>query len=86
MSQLEATILLEERFVLLRQIIQDYRGRLGFMDEEVIRLFATNQLSAISLQIAEKQRIERMIQQLEAFVSYWEPLADAGINHDSQRF
>ncbi|MET3287972.1 hypothetical protein EDM56_13370 [Brevibacillus fluminis] len=86
MSQLEAMIRLEERFVLLRQIIQDYRGRLAFMDEEVIRLFSTNQLSAISSQIAEKQRIERMIQQLEAFVSHYEPLADAGITHDSQRF
>lgn len=86
MSQLEAMIRVEERFVLLRQIIQDYQGRLAFMDEEVIRLFSTNQLSAISHQIAEKQRIERMIQQLESFVSYYEPLADAGIKHDTQRF
>lgn len=86
MSQPEAMIRLEKRFVLLRQIIQDYRGRLAFMDEEVIRLFSTNQLSAISHQIAEKQRIERMIQHLEGFVSHWEPLADVGIIHDSQRF
>ncbi|MGE5704022.1 MAG: hypothetical protein ACM32O_15975 [Clostridia bacterium] len=85
MNQLEAMIRLEERFVLLRQIIQDYRARLALMDEEVVRLFATNQLLAIELQLKEKQRIERIIYQLEAFVNYWEPLADSGINDDSHR-
>ncbi len=80
MMSAEATIRLEHRFDLLRQIISDYRVRLQAMEEEVIHLFSSNQLSAISQKMYEKQQIETFIDQLEEFVEVWEAVADMGID------
>jgi hypothetical protein len=81
MSTVETSIRLEQRFNLLREIIANYRIRLKIMEEQVVQLFASNQLSAISESIREKQRIERRLQKLEQFVAHWEPLADMSIDH-----
>ncbi len=80
MTQIEPSIRIDDRFVLLREIIARYRDRLQQMEREVVRLFADNQLSAISTCIREKQQIERRVQRLEAFVARWESLAEMSID------
>ncbi|MFY0545739.1 hypothetical protein [Brevibacillus sp. H7] len=85
MSNLEAMIRFEHRFGLLRDIIAGYRIRLRDMEQEVVELFAANQLSAISTCMSEKQRIVRLIQRLEQFVETWEASQDGGISHESKR-
>ena len=81
----EATIRLEQRFVLLREIIACYRIRLQRMEQEVVELFAENQLSAISACMREKQRIVWRIARLEQFVQQYETTNEAGITHEPRR-
>ncbi|MGD8189762.1 hypothetical protein ACQCN2_07250 [Brevibacillus ginsengisoli] len=64
----------------MREVVQMYRLRLVQMEQEVVELFATNQLQAISTCIMEKQRIEQRVQKLEVFIEHWEPLADMKID------
>jgi hypothetical protein len=78
-------IRLEQRFVLLREVIAGYRIQLQKMEQEVVELFATNQLSAISACMSERQRIVSLMNRLEQFVRKWEAGADAGITHESRR-
>lgn len=85
MSKQEATIRLEQRFALLREVIASYRIRLHKMEQEVVELFAANQLSAISACMSEKQRIVSRITRLEQFVRQWEAENDAGITHEPKR-
>ena len=85
MSKLEAMIRLEQRFDLLRDIIASYRIRLQDMEREVVELFAANQLSAISTCMSEKQRIVRLMNRLELFISQWEGNGDVGIAHEPKR-
>ncbi|MGN7471593.1 hypothetical protein [Brevibacillus sp. SAFN-007a] len=85
MSKLEATIRLEQRFDLLRDVIASYRIRLQDMEQEVVELFAANQLSAISACMSEKQRIVRLMNRLELFISQWEGNSDVGIAHEPKR-
>lgn len=85
MSKLGATIRLEQRFALLREIIAGYRIRLQEMEQEVVELFATNQLAAISACMSEKQRIVTLMNRLEQFIIYWEGNSDVGIAHDPKR-
>ncbi|EJL41921.1 hypothetical protein BAG01nite_13590 [Brevibacillus agri] len=85
MSKLEATIRLEQRFDLLRDVIASYRIRLQDMEQEVVELFAANQLSAISACMSEKQRIVRLMNRLELFISQWEGKSDVGIAHEPKR-
>ena len=76
---------MEQRFVLLREIIACYRIRLQKMEQEVVKLFAENQLSAISACMREKQRLVRRIARLEQFVQKYEAVNDTGITHDAKR-
>jgi hypothetical protein len=85
MSDHEAMIRFEHRFGLLREVIAGYRIRLQSMEQEVVELFAANQLSAISTCMSEKQRIVRLIQRLEQFVEHWEASQESGIAHESKR-
>lgn len=85
MSKLEATIRLEQRFALLREVIASYRIRLQEMEQEVVQLFTTNQLSAISACMGEKQRIVRLMNRLEQFINQWEHSGEVGIVHESKR-
>ncbi|MDR7316543.1 MULTISPECIES: hypothetical protein [Brevibacillus] len=85
MSKLEATIRLEQRFALLREVIASYRIRLQEMEQEVVQLFSTNQLSAISACMGEKQRIVRLMNRLEQFIHQWENNSDVGIVHETKR-
>lgn len=85
MSTIEPTIRLEQRFALLREVIARYRIRLQEMEQEVVQLFATNQLSAISACMGEKQRIVRLMNRLEQFIIQWENSGDVGIVHESRR-
>jgi len=85
MSQQKAMIRLEHRFDLLREIIAGYRMRLQEMEQEVVELFAANQLSAISSCMSEKQQIVRLIQRLEQFVEHWEAAQESGIAHEHKR-
>ncbi|MED1792964.1 hypothetical protein [Brevibacillus nitrificans] len=85
MSKLEATIRLEQRFALLREVIASYRIRLQEMEQEVVQLFSTNQLSAISACMGEKQRIVRLMNRLEQFIQEWENNSDVGIVHETKR-
>ncbi|WNC13185.1 hypothetical protein [Brevibacillus brevis] len=85
MSKAEATIRLEDRFALLRGVIAGYRIRLQEMEREVVQLFTTNQLSAISACMGEKQRIVRLMNRLEQFVAQWENNGDVGIVHETKR-
>ncbi|GED33288.1 hypothetical protein [Brevibacillus centrosporus] len=85
MSKLEATIRLEQRFALLREVIASYRIRLQEMEQEVVQLFSTNQLSAISACMGEKQRIVRLMNRLEQFIHQWENNGDVGIVHETKR-
>lgn len=85
MSKLGATIRLEQRFALLREIIAGYRIRLQEMEQEVVELFTKNQLSAISACMSEKQRIVTLMNRLEQFIIYWESNGDVGIAHESKR-
>lgn len=80
MTTEQISIQLEQRFNLLREVIQMYQLRLSQMEKEVVNLFATNQLDAISACILEKQRIEQRVQKLTGFVEHWEPLADMKID------
>lgn len=80
MTTQEISIQLEQRFNLLREVIRMYRYRLVQMEQEVVDLFATNQLTAISTCIMEKQQIEQRVQKLESFIQHWEPLADMKID------
>jgi|GEM_PF-660254 len=82
MSNGERVIRLEERFVLLHEIITLYRSRLNAMEQEVIQLFASDQLSEISARMAEKQRITRLVRQLEQFVNRWEDVESTSIDHE----
>jgi hypothetical protein len=85
MSKLEATIRLEQRFALLREVIAGYRIRLQEMEQEVVQLFTSNQLSAISACMSEKQRIVRLMNRLEQFIVHWESNSDVGIAHEPKR-
>jgi hypothetical protein len=85
MSDHEAMIRFEHRFALLREVIAGYRIRLQSMEQEVVELFAANQLSAISTCMSEKQRIVRLIQRLEQFVEHWEASQESGIAHEHKR-
>ncbi|MFD2369286.1 hypothetical protein ACFSO0_04735 [Brevibacillus sp. GCM10020057] len=85
MSTDEATIRLEQRFALLREVIASYRIRLQEMEQEVVQLFATNQLPAISACMDEKQRIVRLMNRLEKFIIQWEHNGEVGIVHESKR-
>jgi len=85
MSKLGATIRLEQRFALLREVIAGYRIRLQEMEQEVVELFTANQLSAISACMGEKQRIVRLMNRLEQFIGHWESNGDVGIAHDPKR-
>lgn len=76
----ENSIQLDQRFERLREVIAAYRMRLTHMEQQVVELFTENQLSLISEYILEKKRIEERIQKLQAFVDYWEPLADMSID------
>ncbi len=80
MTTQEISIPLEQRFNLLREVIDLYRMQLAQMEQQVVDLFATNQLAAISACILEKQRIEQRVQKLEGFLAHWEPLADMKID------
>ncbi|MFM1653969.1 hypothetical protein ACI7RC_17980 [Brevibacillus sp. B_LB10_24] len=71
---------LEQRFDILREIIATYRARLTEMESEVVQLFASSELAAIADCILEKQRIERLAQQLEQFVLRWELEYELGID------
>jgi sensor histidine kinase YesM len=72
MTPLESFPLLEQRFELLREVIAGYRERHRHLEQEVIRHFTENRLDAISSCIREKERWERLIEQLEQFVERWE--------------
>jgi hypothetical protein len=85
MSKHEGTIRLEQRFALLRDIIASYRIRLQEMEREVVELFTSNQLSAISACMGEKQRIVSLMNRLEQFIVQWERNGDAGIAHEPKR-
>lgn len=86
MSKLEATIRLEQRFAILREVIAGYRIRLQEMEQEVVELFTANQLSAISACMGEKQRIVRLMNRLEQFIVQWESNnTDVGIAHEPKR-
>lgn len=85
MSTNGAMIRFEQRFTLLREIIASYRIRLQEMEKEVVELFATNQLTAISACMSEKQRIVLLMNRLEQFIDQWERSSDVGISHDSKR-
>ncbi|CAM3528739.1 MULTISPECIES: hypothetical protein [Brevibacillus] len=85
MSTNGAMIRFEQRFVLLREIIASYRIRLQEMEQEVVELFATNQLTAISACMSEKQRIVLLMNRLEQFIDQWERSRDVGISHESKR-
>lgn len=80
MSQEEFSIRIDQRFDILREVIADYRLQVQKMESEVVELFASDQLSAISERIREKQRIVRLIQHLEQFVDYWEAASDSSID------
>lgn len=82
MNNGERVIRLEERFVLLHEIITLYRSRLHAMEQEVIQLFTSDQLSEISARMAEKQRITRLVRQLEQFVKRWEDVESTGIEDE----
>lgn len=84
MSEIQAIIRLESRFTLLREIVAGYRIRLQEMEAEVVQLFASNQLDAISERMEEKQQISMLIQKLEHFINRWEALADFTIDHFKQ--
>lgn len=75
----------EQRFALLREVIAGYRIQLQKMEQEVVELFATNQLSAISACMSERQRIVSLMNRLEQFVRKWESGADTGITHEPKR-
>lgn len=81
MSQTKAPIRLEYRFALLREIVANYRIRLKEMEEEVVQLFDSNQLTAISECMDEKERISVLIGRLEHFINKWEALAEMSIDH-----
>lgn len=81
MTQIKAPIRLEYRFALMREIVANYRIRLKEMEDEVVQLFDSNQLAAISECVEEKQRISTLIQRLEQFIHRWEALADMSIDH-----
>lgn len=85
MSTNGAMIRFEQRFALLREIIASYRIRLQEMEQEVVELFATNQLTAISACMSEKQRIVLLMNRLEQFIDQWERSSDVGISHESKR-
>jgi hypothetical protein len=85
MSEFEAMTRFEHRFGLLREIIAGYRIRLQEMEREVVELFESNQLSAISECMNEKQRIVSLIQRLEQFVNKWEAAQELGIAHEANR-
>jgi hypothetical protein len=85
MSEFAAMIRFEHRFALLREIIAGYRIRLQDMEREVVELFESNQLSAISECMSEKQRIVSLIQRLEQFVNKWEAAQEMGIAHEPRR-
>ncbi|RNB77725.1 hypothetical protein [Brevibacillus panacihumi] len=85
MSNQGATIRLEQRFALLREIVACYRIRLEVMEQEVVELFTANQLTAISACMSEKQRIQTRINRLETFIEQWEQRGDVGITHENKR-
>jgi intracellular sulfur oxidation DsrE/DsrF family protein len=85
MNQDQSLIRLEHRFAILHEVIADYRSRLQRMEAEVVELFASNQISAISERIQEKQRIVRLVQKLEQFVACWESVEHTAIDHDTKR-
>jgi hypothetical protein len=85
MSTDGAMIRFEQRFALLREIIASYRIQLQVMEQEVVELFAANQLTAISACMSEKQRIVTLMNRLEQFIDQWERSHDVGISHDLKR-
>ncbi|WP_232698202.1 hypothetical protein [Brevibacillus daliensis] len=77
----EEPICIEMRFDLIRKIISDYQALLKHMETEVVELFATNQLEAISICLEEKKRVEVVIIKLQHFVDKWEARSEMGIDY-----